>query len=655
MEREVFENDSIAALMNQYVVSIKVDREERPDIDRVYMAALSGMTGSGGWPMSIFLTPDRKPFFGATFLPATPRYGRESFPGILTRIHEVWISDPQQIVSRSQQVGGYLQKTAAPAITFTRADMRALQRGFDSFSRDYDQLNAGFGSAPKFPSPVRINFLLRYYIRTGEKHALDMSLATLKHMFNGGMYDHIAGGFHRYSTDAMWHVPHFEKMLYDQAQLTISYLEASQITHDPFYTDVARDVLEYVRREMTHLGGGFYSAQDAESATTPATPDNKKEGAFYTWTKQDIESILDLQEAKVFNYWYDIKAKGNVTSGSTDDFAGLNILHLTHSAQKAASTLHLKNTERETMLAEARRKLLRARSLRPPPHLDDKILVSWNGLMISAFARAYQVLEDPAYLRAAERASSFLMEHLYDPHSKTLLRRYRDGEARYDATLEDYAFLCQGLLDLYEASLDIRWLQKAIELTNRQNALFYDAQQGGFYDITGTDPSLLLRTKEAYDGAEPTGNSIAILNLLRLSHMTDNEKYREMADKSLEFFGERMLTMPQGLAQVLVALDFSLSKPKQIIIAGRKDDAGTKAILREVHDRFIPNKILLLADPVKGRNELASHMPFIEGLSMIDGRSTAYVCEDYSCQLPTTDPTVVGRLLDGGRRLRPAP
>lgn len=647
MEREVFENDSIAALMKQYVVSIKVDREERPDVDRVYMAALGAMTGSGGWPMSMFLTPDLKPFFGATYIPPTPKYGRAGFPDILTRVHQVWATDRRQILEISQKLGDYLKQASAPESKLTKAGTVALERGFDSFSRSYDKENAGFGGAPKFPRPVAFNFLFRYYSATSEKRALQMSLETLKRMYQGGMYDHIGGGFHRYSTDATWHVPHFEKMLYDQAQLVISYLEAYQITHDQFYADVSRDVLQYVLRDMTHPAGGFYSAQDAESALDPTKPEFKKEGAFYTWTKKEIDAILPDQESKVFDYYFDVESGGNARSDPHNEFVGLNILHIAHTREEATSKFTMPAPEIGEILASARNKLFQARIKRPRPHLDDKILVSWNGLMISAFARAYQVLGDQQYLHSAKRAASFLLKNLYNSETNSLLRRYRDGEARYEGTLEDYSFLTQGLVDLYEASLDISWLQRALELTQEQIALFYDSKLGGFYDITGTDKTILLRTKEFYDGAEPTGNSIAILNLLRLSQMTDNEQFTKIADKSLQYFGERMQSTPQGLAQFLVALDFSLSKPKQIIIAGKLGDSNTQAILKEVHTRFIPNKIILLADGGEGQQVLSTYIPFIKEVRMIDGRSTAYVCENYACKLPTSDKAVLGQQLDG--------
>ena len=645
MEREVFENDSIAELMNKYVVSIKVDREERPDIDRIYMAALQSMTGSGGWPMSMFLTADRKPFFGATYIPPTAKYGRAGFEDVLTRIHEVWTTDRREILEAGGQIEGHIRTFLAPASNPTAAGKQALDQGFQSFLKSYDSENGGFGRSPKFPTPVSFNFLLRYFNRTGEKQALEMSLVTLKSMYNGGMYDHLGGGFHRYSTDARWHVPHFEKMLYDQAQIAVAYLEAYQITQDRFYGDVARDILNYVDREMTHPDGGFYSAEDAESALDPKQPAKKKEGAFYTWKKEEIDSLLTAHESELFEYVFDVKSTGNVEEDLHNEFPGLNVLHRIHTADEAANHFKIMTDDVVKTLNRAREKLHRARENRPYPHLDDKILLSWNGLMISAFARASQVLDEPKYLHNAKRASKFILTKMTDGETGTLLRRYRDGEARFEAHLEDYAFFIQALIDLYESSFDIQWLQKALDLTQKQNVFFYDSQNGGFFDTSGSDSTILVRTKESTDGAEPSGNSIAILNLLRLSQITDNREFAQMAEKSLQYFGERLLAIPAGAAQFLVALDFSLVKPKQIIITGPADRPDTRNLLREVHSHYLPAKVLLLADGSTGQEVLSSSVPFLKSIKMIEGKATVYVCENYTCKLPTNDVAVLRQQL----------
>ncbi|MBI4548741.1 MAG: thioredoxin domain-containing protein [Ignavibacteriae bacterium] len=647
MEREVFENDSIAKLMNQYVVSIKVDREERPDVDRVYMTALQGMTGGGGWPMSMFLTPDLKPFYGGTYIPPESRWGRPGFKDVVQQIHDAWINDRQRIFDVSQRVETFLRENSKRQAGSTQVGPQILDKGFESFVRSYDTRYGGFGGAPKFPRPVSLNFLLRYYSRAGNKKALEMSLETLRRMAHGGMYDHVGGGFHRYATDEHWHVPHFEKMLYDQAQLVMSYLEAYQITHEQFFADVAKDVLTYVRRKMTHTQGGFYSAEDAESATSHSKPKEKEEGAFYTWTKKEIDRILTSDEAAVFNFYYDVRDGGNVAEDPHQEFVGENILYAARTHEEVAKKFKLTVNEVRKRISTARQKLFNVREKRPKPHLDDKILVSWNGLMISAFARAYQVLGNTEYLTTAERASQFILGKMYNSKKKQLLRRYREGDVRYEAHLEDFAFFVQGLIDLYESSFNIRWFTAAIELTELQNILFFDNKDGGYYDISGNDKSILVRTKESYDGAEPTGNAIAILNLLRLSAMIDKKELKTMAERSLKYFGESMLNASHAMPQFLVALDFSQSKPKQIIVAGSANDVRTRAMLNEVHARFIPNKIILLADGAEGQKAVARYMPFISSFKTLNGRPTAYICEDYVCQLPTSDVKIVAQLLEG--------
>ena len=649
MEREVFENPTLAEMMNRFVVSIKVDREERPDVDRVYMAALQAMSGSGGWPMSMFLTPDLMPFFGATYIPPTSRHGRAGFGEILEHIHALWTTDRKQIEDAGNRLGEYLDRFANPETKAIDPGKNALDAGFFSFLKSYDIINAGFGSAPKFPRPVVLNFLLRYHKRTGDQQALEISLETLRRMARGGMYDHIGGGFHRYATDARWHVPHFEKMLYDQAQLAISYLEAFQITDDEFFADVSRDTLEYVLRVMTRPKGGFYSAEDAESIPTESsesTPEQKEEGAFYVWTKREIDEVLSPIEAGVTCRYFGIEDGGNVSADPHGVFRGKNILHIVHTREELAKQFELSPEEVSRLLEISRRKLFEARERRPRCHLDDKILTSWNGLMISAFARAFQVLDEPRYRSAAEGAARFILENLQDESTGLLLHRYREGDARFEAHLDDYAFFIQGLLDLYEASFDIRWLTMAITLTEQQVELFYDAENGGFFDTSGRDKSILARTKEWYDGAEPTGNSVALLNLLRLSQFTNSERYGEMARKSLAFFGQRLSESPQATPQFLCALDFSLTKPKQIIIAGKPEDPLTKAILHLIHSSYIPNKIIMMADGGEGQKKLSSFIHFIGSLKMLEGRTTAYVCEDYACRLPTSDLHALAQLIE---------
>ena len=555
MEREVFENKEIAKIMNQWVVSIKVDREERPDLDRIYMAALQAMTGSGGWPMSIFMTAEYKPFYTATYIPPTNQEGRIGFLELLKRVHYVWVNERSKIFEDANRITEILHESGKAQQSTHLITISILDYAFEEFAQSFDSNFGGFGTAPKFPRPTIFNFLLRYYSRTGNLMARDMALATLQKIAEGGIYDQLGGGFHRYSTDERWHVPHFEKMLYDQAQLVISFLEAFQITRDPFYAQIASEVLGYVQRVLSHPEGGFYSAEDAESVVSLTDPMKKKEGAFYIWKKKEIDSLLNNQLAKIAALGYGIQENGNVTSERGQELSGENILFVANSVENIVQLMGEKIEDVQADIDTVKRKFFSARELRPKPQKDDKLLLSWNSLMISAFAKAYQVLHDASYLAIATDAVQFLLIKLYDPVSERLLRRFRNDEAKIDSYLADYAYFVQSMLDLYEASFDITWLKMAIRLTEEQIKLFYDEERGGFFDTNGTDSTLLIRTKEAYDGAEPSGNSIAILNLLRLSQMIGSNRYQEMASKSLTCFGEIMEKNPFAVPQLLVALE----------------------------------------------------------------------------------------------------
>ena len=642
MEREVFENQEIAALMNRYFVCIKVDREERPDVDRVYMAALLAMAGSGGWPMSMFLTPDRKPFYGASYIPPA------EFRDLAGQIHEAWTKDRKKVLQSGQKLTEHLKRGAGVEAGKSRLGQAILTKGFEQFRQGYDQRHGGFGGRPKFPRPVGLNFLLRYHHRTRNPEALEMTLATLRKMAQGGVYDHLGGGFHRYSVDRQWRVPHFEKMLYDQALLAGAYLDAYTITREEFFASIARQTLAYAERNLKHPEGGFYSAEDAESAMDPGKPEEKEEGAFFVWRKGEIEGIIGKQQAEIFSYAYGVEGGGNAPEDPHKVFTGRNILYAARSTGETARKFNISETKLAKLLSASRSRLFAAREKRPRPHLDDKILVSWNGLMISAFVRASQALDDPSYLGTAKQAAGFILDKLYDPKTGRLLRRYREGDARHEAQLEDYAFFIRGLLDLYEGDLDIRWLEKAIELAERQNARFYDQKDGGFFDTDGDDDTLLFRTKESYDGAEPTGNAIATWNLLRLAQMTNHPAWRALAERTLVLFGERLEQAPESMPQMLAALDFQLDKPKQIILAGVRGRADLQAMLAEAHRRYLPNKIVLLADGGAGQQYLSRSVPFLETVTMRGGKATAYICENYACKLPTADAQVMAKLLEGG-------
>jgi len=637
MEREVFENKELANLMNEAFVNIKVDREERPDVDRIYMRALQAMSGHGGWPMSVFLTPDLKPFYAATYIPPVPKHGIPGFGDIVRAITNVWQNEREKVTDTSQQIYDHLSKAASPKPASEKIDDSILTNGFSMIKEAYDPVNGGFGDAPKFPTPVMFNFLLRYYIRTNESDALEIPSASLKKMALGGIYDHIGGGFHRYATDAKWHVPHFEKMLYDQAQLITSYIDLYQISGDTFYGDVAHDILGYIKRVMIAHEGGFYSAEDAESAVDEATPSEKEEGAFYVWDYSEIKSVLTDDEFSVVEIHYGLQKTGNVASDPHGVFTGKNILSVEKSIEETGKILGKKSDEVINLLSSARETLSAAREKRVKPHLDDKILLSWNGLMISACARAYQSFGEDDYLSMAENAAQFILQSFFNQKSGKLVRRYRDGEADINAHLDDYAFFIRALIDLYESSFDVNFLETALRLTDDMIDLFYDPDSAGFFDTSGKDPSVIIRSKEWHDGAEPSGNSVAIENLLRLSYMLGREDYYEKAQKSLTYFGEIMRKAPQATAQLLSSLELALTKPQQIIIAGYKNDEQTNRMIQEVHRLFKPNKVLLLADNDKGQKYLESKVDFIKTVKMIDDKPTAYVCENFTCNLPTNN------------------
>ncbi len=634
MERESFENEAIAEIINRSFVAIKVDREERPDVDRIYMTYVQAATGSGGWPMSVFLTPDLKPFFGGTYFAPDTRYGRPGFPTLLDRLAAAWRDQRAEIIETSGNVISQLKNISDPASTGGIADINTLDSTFQYFRRTFDPTHGGFGAAPKFPRPVAFNFLLRYYVRTKRAEALQMSLETLRAMAAGGMHDQLGGGFHRYSVDERWFVPHFEKMLYDQAQLAISYLEAYQITHNALYAGIARSTLDYVLRDMTHPDGGFYSAEDADSVIDPANPKEKGEGAFYIWTAPELEDLLGRETYKLFAEQYGVEKDGNVHQDPHGEFNGKNILYL-RQAQDGATQ----------QLDAARTKLLEVRSKRIRPHLDDKILTSWNALMISAFAKAAQVLNEPRYLTAAQRAARFILTHLFDPATNLLQRRFREGEAAIHGFLDDYAFFIASLLDLYEADFDPDHLETALALAAKMRELFEDPQAGAFFTTAGQDSSLVLRMKDDYDGAEPSGNSVALLDLLRLAHLTDRDEYRQAAVRTLDALMPKMSSQPVAVPQMLVGLDYSLAAKREVVIAGDPRAVATQAFLSELRSRFLPHTATLVVNSDANRETLARIFPAAGVMGQIDGQPTAYVCENYSCRLPTTEVSKFAELL----------
>ncbi|MEZ5351150.1 MAG: thioredoxin domain-containing protein [Bryobacteraceae bacterium] len=640
MERESFESEAVAELLNRHFISIKVDREERPDIDKVYMTFVQATTGSGGWPMSVWMTPDAKPFFGGTYFPPDNRYGRPGFSTLLEYIANAWLSRRDEILGSVDQILGELAKhTQIDTSTGTWLDDSVLDSCFAVFRRSYDSRLGGFGGAPKFPRPVTNNFLLRYAREhapadTARHEAAEMVLFTLREMAKGGMYDHIGGGFHRYSVDERWFVSHFEKMLYDQAQLAISYLEAFQLTGDTGFSAVARDIFDYVRRDMTDSGGGFYSAEDADSAADASKPNEKGEGAFYIWAASELEEALGAGRAALFQERFGVEAGGNVTADPHGEFTGRNILFQARTAEQVAARAGRPVEEVEGELAAARAILLDRRAQRPRPHLDDKILTCWNGMMISAFARGGSILGDDSLTGAASAAARFVLENLWK--DGVLLRRYRDGEAAIPGFLEDYAFFAQALRDLYEVTFDGEWLDHAVEIAAAMVARFEDAAAGGFF--SSADPGgLILRMKDDYDGAEPSGNSAAIEVLSRLSAMTGREDFRKSAERALEAFSPKLRPAPHALPQMLVGYLLSRRPAGQVVLAGDPASAGFAALAREVRKRFLPEYVLMRADPER----------FPATAAMVTGErgAKAYVCRNFTCELPVASVEQLGELL----------
>ena len=635
MERESFEVESTAALLNKWFVPVKVDREERPDIDRIYMNYVQAATGGGGWPMSVWLTPDLYPFVGGTYFPPDNRYGRPGFPDILERVAQAWRDDRARIVESSAQVMDELRRQSA--VTATGPDhipTAVMDSAFQQFRRSYDSKLGGFGGPPKFPRPSVHNFLLRYWKRTGNDEALDMVAETLIAMEKGGMNDQLGGGFHRYSVDEYWFVPHFEKMLYDQAQLTSSYLEAFQITGNATFALAARRTIDYVLGEMTAPEGAFWSAEDADSVVDREKPHHKSEGWFYIWSWAEVVDLLGEEKARWFAFRFGMEPGGNVVNDPHHEFTERNILFQAHGLEETAHHFDRPPDDVMRAIAEAQQKLFDARALRVRPHLDDKILTAWNGLMISAIARGAAILDEPAYSDAARRAADFILSTMRGPDGG-LLRRYRQREAAIGGMLDDYAFFVQGLIDLYESTFEFRYLEQAIALTDEQRERFEDRDGGGFFASAQEDASRLNRIKDDYDGAEPSGNSVALLNLLRLHRITGRDGLLASARNLIRAFSARVATSPFGMPQMLAACEFDLSPHREIVVAGSPEPD----MIRELWKRFDPNRVMLRASP-----EIAQFHPAVTELAK--GPAAVCLCENFTCRAPAANTEDLARLLE---------
>jgi uncharacterized protein len=623
MERESFENEEIARILNAHFISIKVDREERPDVDKIYMTFVQATTGHGGWPLSAFLTPDLKPFFGGTYFPPENRHGSPGFGTLLNEIAQLWDTRRADLADSARTMHARLtEATAQASQPAGQGELSSALLGHAAavFKASHDPRHGGFGSAPKFPQPSFPRFLLRYAHRFQDADATRMVLHTCQRMAAGGIHDQLGGGFSRYSVDAEWLVPHFEKMLYDNAQLLQLYLDAHLVSRDPQYTTVARDILEYVLRDMTHPQGGFYSAEDADS--------EGHEGKFYSWTLSELKDLLSSEEYRVAVRHFGLTPGGNFVDHSHPaPLQNQNVLSIVDTKLSPAEV---------DALASAKAKMFRARAERVRPHLDDKILSSWNGLMLGALARASAILADDLFHTAARKNLTFIQEHLWDASTNTLYHRWRDGERDNVQLLEAYAFLLSGVLDLYETTLAARDLEFAMTLAEAMHQKFFDPENGGFWQSAADD--LILKVKEDYDGAEPSGNSVAIFSLLRLSRITGRKDFEDSAHKSLRLFSNRLRELPQAVPYMLQALDFFTSEPLQVVIAGDPEAISTRALVQAAHSSYHPNRIILgTSGPV---HSFGSTLP--TGRS---GESLAYVCTGSSCQAPVSLPEQLNNVM----------
>ncbi len=618
MERESFEDPETAAILNRYFVSIKVDREERPDVDHIYMTAVQAMTGHGGWPLSVFLTPDGVPFYGGTYFPPTDRHGLPSFKRVLLSIAQAWQTQREELVENGHRV---LQHVAQ--MTRLREEgalsLQLLENAFHTLASHFDEYNGGFGTAPKFPQPMNLDLLLRIWRRFGFDRALVMVERTLDFMARGGIYDQVGGGFHRYSVDAMWLVPHFEKMLYDNALLPRVYLHAWQITTLPEYRRVVEETLDYVLREMTHEAGGFCSTQDADS--------EGEEGKFYVWTPEEIERVLGKERARVVMAYFDVRPGGN--------FEGKSILHVPTPPDVVAERLGISLDALERIVDEARQALYQARARRVWPARDDKVQTSWNGMMIATLAEAGRVLDVAAYTQAAARAATFILTYMRREDGR-LFHTWKDGEARVLGYLEDYAHLIDGLLRLYEATFDPQWLRTARTLADDMIDLFWEPTTELFYDTGRDHESLVVRPRDVFDSPYPSGNAMAADVLLRLGILLDEERYRDLAQQVLRQSAGLMSKMPTGMGHMLAVLDMYLGPMKEVALVGPRAREDTRALVRATFAPYVPNKVVALSDP--DDPETAEGVALLAHKTPVNGRAAAYVCQHYACLAPTTDP-----------------
>ncbi|HBB88967.1 MAG TPA: thioredoxin domain-containing protein [Blastocatellia bacterium] len=618
MEHESFENEAIAKLMNDNFVNIKVDREERPDLDQIYMNAVQMMTQHGGWPMTVFLTPDAVPFYAGTYFPPEDRFNMPGFPRVLISVADAFRERPEDVSQTAESVLSELKRATALVESNEVLTVDLLDAAYRGIIKNYDAANGGFGGAPKFPPAMTLEFLLHTYYRTGNRQALEIVQHSVRKMADGGIYDQLGGGFHRYSTDARWLVPHFEKMLYDNALLSRLYLHYYQLTGEEWSRKIAEGILDYVVREMTDELGGFYSTQDADSEGV--------EGKFFVWSLAEIESLLGKEDAALFAAYYNATPDGN--------FEGENILNVTQDLAEVAARKKVTVEKLEAALLMSRKILFAAREKRVKPARDEKVLTAWNGLMLASFAEAGAILDRPDYSEVAKRNARFVLTNLR--REGLLLRSYKEGEAKLNAYLEDYSFYAEGLLTLFETTGELEWFTEARNLCDVMIAEFWDDEEGGFFFTGDSHEQLIVRAKDFFDNATPSGNSIAAELLLRLGLLTTNQDYQRRAATILRLTTNGMLRYPSGFGRVLCALDFYLDTPKEIALVGEAESPQTISLAREIWSRYLPNKVVAQAEP---QDDAPAHaIPLLQGRMALDGQPTAYVCEHFTCKTPVTSP-----------------
>ena len=627
MEKESFESEETARLMNENFVNIKVDKEERPDVDQIYMNFVQLTSGHGGHPLTAFLTPEGVPFYAGTYFPPEDRYGMPSFSRVLLSVADAYHTRRDEILQSATEILGQLRLVGLTEASSLSLSTEQLDTAYRGIAKNYDAKNGGFGGAPKFPPPMSLEFCLRYWHRTKDEKALEIVTNTCRKMATGGIYDQLGGGFHRYTVDAIWLTPHFEKMLYDNAQLARIYLHAFQATKDEFFKNVAVETLEYIRREMTDENGGFYSATDADS--------EGEEGKFFIWTPAETSRILGEEDARIFNSYYDVSETGN--------FEGHSILRVQRSREDAARELGISVEKLNEVLERGKKLLFDEREQRVKPFRDEKILTAWNGLMLAAFAEASAVFERKDFLAVAEKNADFVLENSKSADG-FLLRTYKDGQAKLNGYLEDYAFYAAGLIELFQATGNARWLAEAKSLTDRMIDEFWDEEEGGFFFTGKTHEELIVRSKDYFDNAIPSGNSVAAEVLLKLSVLTGDEKYTRFATAIFRLVSSSIRRYPSAFGRALCALDFFLNAPKEIVIIGEQEAEETRSLLREVWTRFIPNKVVVTAEESEtAKSEL---IPLLQERSKINGKATAYVCENFACQQPVNEASELARQLE---------